>query len=51
MNKITSNNKDINEILAKLAKDQRIVTVAGLPGVGKSLYVQKLVEAANANLK
>jgi hypothetical protein len=48
MNKITSNNNDINEILAKLAKDRRIVTVAGLPGVGKSLYVQKLVEAANA---
>lgn len=39
---------DMEGALGSLARSQRMVLVAGLPGVGKSLFIRELAQAAHA---
>jgi hypothetical protein len=40
--------RDLEAALATLARAQRMVFIAGLPGVGKSLFIRELAAAAHA---
>lgn len=40
--------RDLDAALGRMARAQRMVFVAGLPGVGKSLFIRELARAAHA---
>ncbi len=45
---VIANERDLETVLAPWAQSQRMVFFAGLPGVGKSLYIRELARAAVA---
>ncbi len=48
MSIVIPQNSDLYQLFARLSADKRIIIVAGLPGVGKSLLVQQLALIAHA---
>ncbi len=45
---VVATEDDLGRVLASLAHDKRMVFFAGLPGVGKSLFIRELARAAHA---
>lgn len=44
---VVASKGDLDRVLARLAREKRMVFIAGLPGVGKSLFIRELAEAAH----
>lgn len=45
---VIASEDDLGRVLASLACEKRMVFIAGLPGVGKSLFIRELAKAAHA---
>ncbi len=45
---VIASERDLKAVLAPLARAKRMVFIAGLPGVGKSLFIRELALAAHA---